>query len=188
MRTSQLIHHLGTNIQADIALATGRQLLALSRRTPISCRFFSSEIKTPVETAVQTPPKETITQEPVPQPDNPLHEVVQASRSKAPTAEAEAWGKLENQSEQPPDKKILSQRSAADLLVQDAISTNSVVPSKNPTTQKTSSTTRPDHQTSPSSSSSPPAHTSATQHRAGTHKTPATSSVSVKACTSYPST
>lgn len=52
---------------------------------------------------MQTPPKETITQEPVPKPDNPLLDVVQASRSKAPTAEAEAWGKLEKQSEQPSD-------------------------------------------------------------------------------------
>lgn len=82
--------------------AVGRQLLALSRRTPTSGRLFSSEAGTPVETAVQTPPKETIKHETVPQPDNPLHEVVQASSSKAPTAEAETWGKLEKQSEQQP--------------------------------------------------------------------------------------
>lgn len=136
----------------------GRQLLALSRRAPVSSHFFSSEAGTPVETAVQTPPKETIQQEPAPRPDKPLDELVQASRAKAPTAEAENWKQLGKQSKQQ-SEPVIEERQAHLPRFQDALSTGSAAQLKNPTTRKMSSTIRPDHQTSPWSFSSRQART-----------------------------
>ncbi|KAJ5679070.1 37S ribosomal protein mrp4 [Penicillium macrosclerotiorum] len=66
----------------------GRQLLALNRQTPAFSRFLSTE--TPTETTVRTPAKGTISPS-----ENPLHEVVQASRASASLSQQESWGELE---------------------------------------------------------------------------------------------
>ncbi|KAJ5677654.1 uncharacterized protein N7477_003287 [Penicillium maclennaniae] len=82
-------------IVRKFGLRQSRQLLSLSRQTPISRRFLSNEPKIPVAapvTEVQTPPKETI----VPS-ENPLHEVMQASsRPQEQWSEGQIWGMSEN--------------------------------------------------------------------------------------------
>ncbi|GLI72184.1 hypothetical protein PoHVEF18_000354 [Penicillium ochrochloron] len=73
-------------IVRKLCMRQSRQLLALNRQAPAYTRFLSTE--TPVDTAVQTP-------ESIAPAENPLHEVVQASRNNAQLNPRQQWGELE---------------------------------------------------------------------------------------------